>query len=256
MDGQIERLERSTPTPISTPSASGGTESSEVGSELPHVLDRDDDLQVELLPHARVDEPYLAPRACDEPADLLHRSLCRREPDALERCVDEPLEPLQGEREMRAALRPRHGVHLVEDHRLDAAERLPRLRGQKQEQRLGRGDQDVGRRPQHPAALFGGRVARPHRDLELRLEPGERAAEVALDVVVERLERGHVEQPETLAGRLVQAVEAEEERGERLPGAGRRLDEDVPALGDGRPALLLGGCRPLECTLEPRSRTR
>ena len=109
------------------------------------------------------------------------------------------LEPLEGQREVRAALRPRDRVHLVEDHGLDPAQRLARLRGEQQEERLGSRDEDVGRRLQHPPALVGGRVAGAHADRELRLEPGERAPQVALDVVVERLERRDVEQPEPFA---------------------------------------------------------
>ena len=50
------------------------------------------------------------------------------------------------QREVRAALGAGDGVHLVDDHRLDAAQRLAGRRGEQQEQRLGRGDQDVGRR--------------------------------------------------------------------------------------------------------------
>ena len=49
------------------------------------------------------------------------------------------------EREVGAALRAGDRVHLVEDQRLDAAQRLARLRGQHQVERLGRRDQDVGR---------------------------------------------------------------------------------------------------------------
>ena len=192
----------------------------------------------------------------DEPTDLLHRPLCRGEPDALERVLHEALEPLERQREVRAALRPGDSVHLVEDHRLDAAQRLARLRGEQQEERLRGGDEDVGRSPQHAAALLGGRVAGAHADGELRVEPGQRAAEIPLDVVVERLERRDVEQAQSLSGRLVQPVEAEEERRERLPRAGRRLDEDVPALGNRRPAERLRRRRPLERALEPLPRPR
>ena len=110
---------RSTPTPISTPSASCGHRELRGRPELAHVLDRDDDLEVELLPDPGVDEPYLASGAGDEAPDLLHRPLRRGEPDALERRIDQVLEPLEREREVRAALRPRNGVHLVEDHGLD-----------------------------------------------------------------------------------------------------------------------------------------
>ena len=212
--------------------------------------------EVELLPDPCVDELDLASGAGDEPADLLERPLRRRETDALERRLDELLETLEREREVRAALRPRDGVHLVEDHRLDTAQRLARLRGEEQEERLGRGDQDVRRRAQHPAPLLGRRVARAHADRELRAEPRERAAQVPLDVVVERLERGDVEQPESLTRRLVQPVDPEQERRERLPRAGRRLDEHVPARRDRRPAERLRGRRTGERALEPRPRLR
>ncbi len=144
---------RSTPTPISTPSASGGHGERGRRVELAHVLDGNDDLEVELLAHAGVDELDLAPGPGDETADLLHRSLRRREADALERALDQSLEPLEREREVSAALRSGDCVHLVEDDRLDPAQRLPRLRGQEQEERLGSRDQDVRRRPQHPPSL-------------------------------------------------------------------------------------------------------
>ena len=65
---------------------------------------------------AGVDELDL-PRARDEATDLLQRPLRRRESDALERLVDELLQPLDREREMRTALRSGDGVHLVEDQR-------------------------------------------------------------------------------------------------------------------------------------------
>ena len=155
---------------------------------------------------------------------------------------------------MGAALRPGDGVDLVEDHRLDGPQQLAAARREQQVQRLGRRDQDVGRRPQHPLAVALRRVARAHADRERRADPGERPAEVALDVVVERLERRDVEEPQPLAGRVVQPVEAEEERGERLARAGRRLDEDVPAGRDRRPGELLRGCRRAEGALEPGPR--
>ena len=120
----------------------------------------------------------------------------------------------------------------------------------------GRGDEDVGRRLQHPPALVRGRVAGADADCELRLEARERAPQVALDVVVERLQRGDVEQPQPLPRRLVQPVDPREERRERLPGAGRRLDQDVPAAPDRRPAERLRGRRLLEHALEPRARRR
>ena len=70
--------------------------------------------------------------------------------------------PLEREHEVRAALRPRHGVDLVDDHRLDRAQQLARARGEEEEERLGRRDQDVGRRSQHLRALALRRVAGAH----------------------------------------------------------------------------------------------
>ncbi len=64
---------------------------------------------------------------------------------------------------------------------------------EQEEERLGRRDQDVGRVAQHRRALLLRRVAGADGDAQLRLEPGERAAQVALDVVVQRLQRRDVE---------------------------------------------------------------
>ena len=93
-------------------------------------------------------------------------------------------------------------------------------------------------------------------DAQLRAQPGERPAQVALDVVVERLQRRDVEEPQALAGPRVEPVDAVEEGGERLAGAGRRLDEDVAAARDRGPAGRLGGRRPVERALEPLARLR
>ena len=211
--------------------------------QLAHVLERDDDLQVELLRNTGVDELDRTSTR-NEAADLLERALRRREADALERPVAEQLlQPLDREREVRAALRPGDGVHLVEDERVDGAEQLTRLRRQQEEERLRSRDQDVGRVAQHRRALLLRRVAGADGDAELRLEPGERTAQVPLDVVVQRLQRRDVEHAQSGAGRRRQPVDRVEEGGERLAGAGRRLDQRVRAGGDHGPALLLRGRR-------------
>ena len=173
----------------------------------------------------------------------------------MERALDQALEPLERQRQVSSALRSRDRVHLVEDDGLDPAQRLARLRGQEQKERLRSRDEDVGRRAQHPASLVGRRVSRPHGDRELRVEPREGAAEIPLDVVVERLQRRHVEEAEPLAGRHRQSIDAEEERRERLSRAGRRLDEHVPAPRNGGPPELLRRRRRLERPLEPGPRT-
>ena len=99
-------------------------------------------------------------------------------------------------------------------------------------------------------ALALRRVAGADADGELGAEAGERAAQVPLDVVVQRLQRRDVEQAQPFARRLVQAVDPVEEGGERLARAGRRLHEHVLARRDRRPRQRLGRRR------RPRRRAR
>ena len=95
-------------------------------AELAQVLDRHDDLEIEILARAGVDELDRAV-AGDEAADLLQRALRRREADPLRRLVEQRVEALEREREVGAALRAGDGVHLVDDHRRRsrAASRAP-----------------------------------------------------------------------------------------------------------------------------------
>ena len=171
------------------------------------------------------------------------------------------------EREVGAALGAGDGVDLVDDDGLDAAQRLARLGGQQQEQRLGRGDEDVGGLARELAALVGGGVTGADGDAHVgRLEAealgglpdaGEGAAEVALDVDGEGLERGDVEDAapveRVLGGRAGgDPVEGPEEGRQRLAGAGGGDDEGVLAGGGRAPGAFLGGGRSLERALEPR----
>ena len=105
------------------------------------------------------------------------------------------------------------GVHLVDDHRLHLGQRLAGRRRQHQEQRLGGGDQDVGRLGDQLAARAGRGVAGAHTDADgrrgqpgrsaIRVMPGQRGAQVAFDVDGQRLERRHVEHAGAAsAGRL------------------------------------------------------
>src|SRR5207249_7354678 len=63
-------------------------------------------------------------------------------------------------------------------------------------------------------------------------------------------------QAQTFTRRRRQAVDAVQERSERLPRPRRCLDEDVTALRDRRPAENLGRRRLGKCPLEPRARLR
>ena len=218
------------------------------------------DAEIELLAHARVDDPHLAV-AADKARDLLQGPLRRRERHSLGVALAHVGEPLEGEREVRSALGGRDGVHLVDDHRLDAREELPRARREHQVQALGRRDEDVGRRPQHAPALVRRRVARAHGDAgrgevdarggRRRPDAREGRAQVALDVVVERLEGRDVEHAQALAGLRQHAVEEPQERRQGLARARRRAHEHVLARRDRRPAQGLSGRGRAERALEP-----
>ncbi len=98
-------------------------------AEPGHVLDRDDDLELERLAAAGIDDFDLASGSdpAEEAGDRLERALRRRQADPLEAwgvLRSEVLKALEREREMRPALRAGDGVDLVDDHRLDAAQRL------------------------------------------------------------------------------------------------------------------------------------
>ena len=77
----------------------------------------------------------------------------RRRPDPV-------VEPLEGEGQVAAPLGGGQRVDLVDDHGLDAAQRLAGRRREHQVQRLGRGDEDVGRVAHELAALVGRRCRR------------------------------------------------------------------------------------------------
>ena len=242
---------------------------------LDHRVDRHLDLQVELLADAGVDDPARASRPDEEARDLLERLLGGRQPDPLDIVARGVSQPFERESQVRAALGGRHRVDLVDDARLSAGEQLLRAAGQHQVERLGGGDQDVGRLAEHRLPLALGRVAGAHGDLEVGADPAQRDAEVAVDVVGERLQRGHVHEADTvpatvpalratvpgrggplltpgwLAGQL---VDRPQERGQRLARPGRGRYQDVLARRDRRPRLGLRRRRLGERSGEPLAR--
>ena len=138
-------------------------------AHLRHVLDGDDHLDLHALAVTGVDDRDGAWRTrsfvpAEEARDLLERALRGRQTDPLRRRVGEAFEPFEREREVRAPLRGRQRVDLVDDHPPDAAERLARLRGEQEVEGLRRGDEDVGRAAQHLPALGGRGVAGAHAD--------------------------------------------------------------------------------------------
>ena len=153
--------------------------------ELAHVLDRHDHLQVELLRNTRVDELDRAAPA-DKAADLLQRPLGRGEPDALDRPIaDEPLQPFEREREMRAALCAGDGMHLVDESpcRPSAATRARDVSIRKSDSgvviRMSGATRSIA------ARSFCGVSPVRHCDAQLDSRR-KRPAQVALDVVVRR----------------------------------------------------------------------
>ena len=89
----------------------------------------------------------------------------------------------------------------------------------------------------------------------------ERALEIALDVVVQRLERRDVEDLHRVRQRRRGTVDDEliqlpEKRREGLTGAGRREDQRVRSTRDRRPPLALRRARRAERFLEPGSNER
>ena len=108
---------------------------------------------------SRIDDLDLAtgPDPAEEPGDRLERPLRRRQADPLERrriVRPQALQALEREGEVRPALRAGDRVDLVDDHGLDAAERLARRAGEQQVEALRRRDQDVRRAPGELPALL------------------------------------------------------------------------------------------------------
>ena len=222
--------------------------------QLAHVLDGDDDLEVELLAHAR------STSSISRPVPATKRPI-----SSSGRCVAESPMRWKGRstsRSSRSSESARWAPRFVPATACTSSRitvSIPRRFSRACEVSSRNSDSGVvmrtsGRRPEHAAALVRRRVAGAHPDRELRAEAGQRKAEVPLDVVVERLERRHVEEAKPRAGRLVQPVDPDEERGQRLPRARRRLHEHVAALRDRGPAECLRGSRPGERPLEPLPR--
>ena len=177
------------------------------------------------------------------------------EPDALRRPLEQGVEPLEAEGEVGAALGAGHRVHLVEDDRLHPGEGLAGLRGQHQEQRLGRRDEHVAGGAGEGPPLLGRGVTRAHRHGDVgrgKAQPrrrvpdaDQRGAQVALDVDREGLHGRDVEDTaalEPLLGdRLArQPVEGPQEGRQRLAGAGGGHDERMVARADRLPGPRLG----------------
>ena len=168
---------------------------------------------------------------------------------------------------MNTALRARDGVDFINDDRPNTREECPSaFRCEEDVERFRRGDQDVRRDAQHSRARGRLGVAAPYgnanlgkrlaRLLESPRELRQWQLEVPVDVVAERFEGRDVEDLHRVGERRPlalgdQLVELPQECGKRLPRAGRRQDEGVRPLGDGRPSALLRRTRRAQCLREP-----
>ena len=135
--------------------------------ETRHVLDRDLDRDLHRLQPPGVDDRHLAAGAAEEAPDLLQWTLRRGQADALGLDLGHLAQALQAQREMAAPLGRRHGVDLVDDQPAHGREDAAGGAGEDEEQRFGRGDEDVGRVTLHRAPDVGGRVAGADGDLNV-----------------------------------------------------------------------------------------
>ncbi len=173
------------------------------------------------------------------PVEGLHRG---RQGDAL-KLPAKPHQPFQGGEHQGAPAVVDQGVHLVEDDRGHAAQHVPAPgAGEQQGKALRRGDEDLRRPAQHALAVALRGVSRPRCHPQLGHgaaggEGGQGAEQVALDIVVERLQRRHVEHPggASLPPSRCELVQRPEEGGEGLAGAGGRRHQHVLAGRDDRP---------------------
>ncbi len=134
----------------------------------------------------------------EKPRDFVERPLGRRQADTLRRTFAQRGETFDRHGEVRAALGRDERVNLVDDDRVDGAQRVACVRGQEQVQRFRRRDQDVGRRALKPRALGRWGIAGTDRDgrdgirfpalVGRARDARERRAEIALDIDGQRLQ--------------------------------------------------------------------
>ena len=221
-------------------------------------------------PH-RTPHPRHPVRTCPHPSEIpphfVHVPLGRGQADPLHTLAGHVLEPLQAERQMRAALGGHECVDLVDDQGVDGLQAISCVRGEQQEQRFGRRDQDVCRLALEPGAIGRRGVAGADGDRR-RMEtippgqrhvrdPGQRGAKVPLDVDGERFQRRNVDDATATQsirhGLEHQTIQAPQEGRQRLPGPRRGEDERRFPSADGRPPVPLGAGRPFERRLKPRT---
>ena len=186
--------------------------------------------------------------------------------------ANQAFQPLQRDGQMRSALVAGKSMKLVNDHVANVDQLLAKARrGQQDEERLRRSDEDVRRPAEHRTALAGRRIAGAKAGAQMRQVKAHRGAadahafkrlvEVDADVVGESLQRGDVEDRDFVAQLAAlrvehQAVDRPHEGGKGLAAAGGRTEQNVVAgsglrLANHGPSQFLRARGPREAALEP-----
>src|SRR6185437_10096049 len=225
--------------------------------------------QEHFLGESAIHDRNRAMRAAEEAGYLVERTLRSRQADSLRtfRVGSELNEALHRDRQVRTTLGACDSVYLVQDYRACGREHSASpQRRQHDVERFRRRDEDVRRFADHALALARRRVACAYRDAYLGkgepslLEPsaqlGQRPLQIALDVVVERLERRDVQQMHAVRERCReplddQCVQLPEERSQGLSSSRRREYECVVTTRDYRPSLNLWWRRRAQSLGEP-----
>src|SRR5439155_4755251 len=146
-------------------------------------------------------------------------------------------------------------VNLIHNQRADRGQQLAaRLRSEQQVKRFRRGDENVRRSPRNRLPLCRRRVPgahlRPHFNVAAFLRPQrgansrQRFLEVLVNVVAQRLQRRHIEDPCLVRQRSRQSftkqrVQRGQKSRQRFARTRRRGDQRVAARLDRRPAAFL-----------------
>ena len=134
-----------------------------------HVFHRHYHVDFQRLANAGVDDgdgpaAVIGLVPAEEVRNLLQRTLCSAEPNALRRPRGDGFETLEAEHQVRTPLRGCHGVNLVDDDGVHVDQRAAHLAGQHQVQALGRGDEQVDRAAGQRLTIFRRRIAGSHGD--------------------------------------------------------------------------------------------
>ena len=208
------------------------------GSE---AIDGAEDAQIEIAADAGIDDGHRPGQelavgaghaAAEVAGHLVQGPLGGRQADAEEAGRVEGGQALQQQGQKDAAFVGAEGVDFIDDAMGDVTERVAGSGGEQQVQRFRRGDQDVRRPAQEALSFRGGGVAGPY----CRSENGQRLAElaghlshafqghleIAMDVVVEGLERRDIKNLDAAGRRILapEAIETGQESRQGLAGSG------------------------------------